>query len=195
MTTFQSFSRLRNIPEQTANPAGVRRIGVVAVADLETTREWPTVGFNPVVETEAPLKPGGKIAVITPADNSVFMEFEQMGERYYQYFRHSTGFELAGLTQEQAGEMRKYLNTGVVLFLEYNDGDIRVVGTRLKPVGIKAKGATGKKGGDKRGYTITADNDNYISEPPFYPEAFALPGMKIKAGPKSFSTGFSNGFY
>lgn len=185
---FVSLANLRNIPEQTANPAGIRRIGIVGVADLLATEiNWPeTVGSVPDVDVTTmevtraiPLQVGKTIAVIEPADNSAFMDFEQQGDRFYQSYKHSAGFEIAGLTKAQSQEFRKYLNTGVILFMEYNDGDIRVVGSKLSPIVLKAKGATGKKGGDKRGYTVTGDNDNFVSEPPFYPATLALPGMTL----------------
>ena len=183
---FMSFANLRNISEQLANPAGIRRVGVVAVEDLlPTVIDWPTaVGPTPDVDvatmevtTPVPLKTGKTIAVITPADNSAFMGFENQGERYYQSYKHSIGFDLAGLTQIQSQEVRKYVNTGAIFFVEYNDGEIRVVGSKLSPIVLKSKGDTGKKGGDKRGYVFTGDNDNYVIEPPFYPENIALPGM------------------
>lgn len=184
--TFASFANLRNISEQLANPAGVRRVGVVATQDLrEDVIDWPAaVGPTPDVDkltmeitTAVPLKLGKTVAVITPADNSAFMSFENQGDRYYQSYKYSMGFDIAGLTQEQSVELRKYVNTGAIFFLEYNDGEIRVVGSKLSPIVLKAKGDTGKKGGDKRGYSLTGDNDNYVIEPPFYPESIALPGM------------------
>lgn len=183
---FMSFANLRNIDEQLANPAGIRRVGVIAVKDLlPTVIDWPTaVGPAPDVDTETmevttpvPLQAGKTIAVVTPADNSAFMSFENQGDRYYQSYKHSLGFDIAGLTQIQAQEVRKYVNTGAIFFVEYNDGEIRVVGSKLSPIVLKSKGDTGKKGGDKRGYVFTGDNDNYVIEPPFYPENIALPGM------------------
>jgi hypothetical protein len=186
MAAFMSFANLRNIDEQLANPAGIRRIGVVGVKDLlATVIDWPTaVGPNPDVDTSTmevttpvPLQVGKTIAVIEPADNSAFLSFENQGDRYYQSYKHSIGFDIAGLTQAQAKEVRKYVNTGAIFFVEYNDGEIRVVGSKLSPIVLKSKGDTGKKGGDKRGYVFTGDNDNYVIEPPFYPENIALPGM------------------
>lgn len=183
---FASFANLRNIPEQMANPAGIRRIGVVAVKDLlDTVIDWPTaVGPTPDVDvatmeitTACPLAVGKTIAVITPADNSAFADFENQGDRYYQSYKHAMGFEIAGLTKEQSIEMHKHVNTGAIFFTESNDGDIRVFGSKLSPIVLKSKGASGKKGGDKRGYTLTGDSDNFVIEPPFYPSTLALPGM------------------
>lgn len=183
---FASFTNLRNIDEQLANPAGIRRIGVIAAKDLLDTKiDWPTsLGATPDVDvatmevtTAVPVAVGKTIAVITPADNSAFMSFENQGDRYYQSYKHSMGFDIAGLTKVQSVELRKYINTGAIFFVEYNDGDIRVVGSKLSPIVLKAKGDTGKKGGDKRGYVLTGDNDNFVTEPPFYKSTLALPGM------------------
>lgn len=186
LAVFVSFVGFKNIEEQLANPAGIRRIGIVAVKDLDdTTIDWPrAAGANPHVDVATmevtvavPLKAGKTIAVITPADNSANMAFEIQGDRFYQSYKHSVAFDIAGLTKAQSVEFRKLVNTGVILFVEYFDGDIRVVGSKLSPIILKSKGDTGKKGGDKRGYAVSGDNDSYVIEPPFYPATLALPGM------------------
>lgn len=183
---FASFSNLRNIPEQTGNAPGIRRIGVVAVADLlATVIDWPkAVGptldvdlITMEITTALPLKVGKTVAVIEPADNSAFADFEVQGDRYYQSYKYALGFDIAGLTKEQSAEMRKYQNTASIFFMESHDGEIRVYGSKLAPIVLKSKGASGKKGGDKRGYSNTGDNDSFVIEPPFYPSTLALPGM------------------
>ena len=183
---FASFSNLRNIPEQIANPAGIRRVGVVAVRDLAPNIiDWPRVVGTVTdvnlttmeVTNVIPLAQGKTIAVIEPADNSAFADFENQGDRYYQSYKIAMGFDIAGLTKEQSVEMRKYLNTGCIFFVEYHDGEVRVYGSKLAPIVLKSKGSSGKKGGDKRGYSMTGDNDSLMTEPPFYPATLALPGM------------------
>lgn len=183
---FLSFANLRNIAEQVANPAGIRRIGVIAVRDLAPgVLDWPkVVGATPDVDlatmsvtTALPVATGKTVAVIEPADNSAFADFENQGDRYYQSYKISMGLDIAGLTKEQSIEIRKYLNTGCIFFMEYHDGSVRVYGSKLAPIVLKSKGTSGKKGGDKRGYTMTGDNDSLCTEPPFYPDTLALPGM------------------
>ncbi|WP_439555061.1 hypothetical protein [Dyadobacter sp.] len=187
---FASFTGLRNIDEQLANPAGVRRIGVIAVKDLlDAVVDWPkAVGSAPDVNvvtmeitTPLPVGVGKTVAVITPADNSANFTFENQGDRYYQSFKHALALDIAGLTKAQSVELRKFLNTGCIFFVETNDGDIRVIGSKLSPIVLKSKGDSGKKGGDKRGYSLTGDNDNFVTEPPFYPDTLALPGMLAEA--------------
>ena len=186
LAVFASFVNVRNIDEQTANPPGIRRIGVVGVADLlPTVIDWPrAVGATPdvnvttmTITTPAPLQVGKTVAVIEFADNSASLDFESQGDRFYQSYKHMVAFDLAGLTKAQSVEMHKYVNTGCIFFMEYHDGDIRVVGSKLAPIVLKQKGGTGKKGGDKRGYVLSGDNDSYVIEPPFYGTALALPGM------------------
>lgn len=186
LAAFNPLVGFRNIEEQTANPAGIRRFGIVPVVDLEEDPiDWPRVaGANPHVNratmeiTEAiPLKAGKNILTITPADNSAFFNFEIQGDRYYQSYKHGAGFDIAGLTKLQSIEFAKLINTGVILFAESFDGEIRVIGSKLSPIMLKSKGDTGKKGGDKRGYAVSGDNDSYMTEPPFYPATLALPGM------------------
>lgn len=183
---FVSFANLRNIPEQIANPAGIRRIGVIAIKDLAANvLDWPrVVGTTTDVNLETmevtlalPVAVGKTVAVIEPADNSAFADFENQGDRYYQSYKISMGFDIAGLTKAQSIEMRKYLNTGCIFFVEYHDGEVRVYGSKLAPIVLKSKGSSGKKGGDKRGYSMTGDNDSLMTEPPFYPSTLALPGM------------------
>ncbi|MCE6987491.1 hypothetical protein [Dyadobacter sp. CY323] len=181
-----SFAGLRNIEEQMANPAGIRRIGVIAVADLDpAVIDWPkAVGVAPdvdkltmLVTTALPVSVGKTVSVIIPADNSAAYSFENQGDRYYQSYKHALSFDIAGLTKAQSVELRKFLNTGAIFFVESNDGDIRVIGSKLSPIVLKSKGDSGKKGGDKRGYALSGDNDNFVIEPPFYPDTLALPGM------------------
>lgn len=183
---FASFAGLRNISEQKANPAGVRRIGVVGVSDLLPTKiDWPSsLGDTPdfttatmEISTACPLVEGKTIAVIEAADNSAGFTFENQGDRYYQSYKHAIMFDIAGLSKEQSIELAKYVNTGAIFFFEMMDGGIRVFGTKLSPMVLKQKGDSGKKGGDKRGYSHSADNDNYLTEPPYYPTSLALPGM------------------
>jgi len=183
---FASFTNLRNIAEQTSNAPGIRRIGVIAVRDLlPTVIDWPkavgpTLDVNletMEITTALPVAVGKTVAVIEPADNSAFADFENQGERYYQSYKHMMGFDIAGLTKAQAVEMRKYINTGCIFFVESHDGEIRVYGSKLAPIVLKSKGSSGKKGGDKRGYSNTGDNDSFVIEPPFYPATLALPGM------------------
>ena len=190
LAVFASFGVLRNIDEQVANPAGIRRIGVIAVKDLlPEVIDWPkAVGTAPdfdketmQITTALPVAVGKLVAVITPADNSAFYSFESQGDRFYGSYKHAMGFDIAGLTKVQSAELRKYLNTGVIFFVESNDGDIRVIGSKLSPIVLKMKGDSGKKGGDKRGYALTGDNDNFVTEPPFYPDTLALPGMLSEA--------------
>lgn len=183
---FASFANLRNIPEQLANPAGIRRIGVIAIKDLAANvLDWPrVVGTTTDVNLETmevtlalPVAVGKTVAVIEPADNSAFADFENQGDRYYQSYKIAMGFDIAGLTKSQSIEMRKFLNTGAIFFVEGHDGEVRVYGSKLAPIVLKSKGSSGKKGGDKRGYSMTGDNDSLMTEPPFYPAALALPGM------------------
>lgn len=183
---FASFANLRNIPEQLANPAGIRRIGVIAIKDLAANvLDWPrVVGTTTDVNLETmevtlalPVAQGKTVAVIEPADNSAFADFENQGDRYYQSYKIAMGFDIAGLTKAQSIEMRKFLNTGAIFFVEGHDGEVRVYGSKLAPIVLKSKGSSGKKGGDKRGYSMTGDNDSLMTEPPFYPAALALPGM------------------
>lgn len=193
LAVVASFVGFKNIEEQVANPAGIRRIGIVAVADLDdSVIDWPRAsGANPHVDKltmevtlPIPLKPGKTIAIITPADNSAALDFEIQGDRFYQSYKYAVKFDSAGQSRTQSIEFRKLLNTGVILFPEYFDGDIRVVGSKLAPIVLKSKGASGQKGGDKRGYAVSGDNDSYVTEPPFYPETMALPGMKEVEDPE-----------
>ncbi|WP_157488076.1 hypothetical protein [Dyadobacter crusticola] len=186
LAVIASFVGFKNIEEQTANPAGIRRFGIVPVADLDdSTIDWPRgSGLSPHINVATmevtmavPLKAGKTVAIITPADNSANLNFEIQGDRFYQAYKHGVAFDIAGQSKAQSVEFRKLLNTGVILFAEYFDGDIRVVGSKLSPIILKSKGDSGKKGGDKRGYAVSGDNDSYVTEPPFYPATLALPGM------------------
>jgi len=188
LAVFASFVSLRNIDEQLANPPGIRRLGVIAVKDLlSTVIDWPrAVGATPDIDlttmtitTALPVAMGKVVAVIEPADNSCFFTFENQGDRYYQSYKHAMGLDIAGLTKAQSVEIRKFLNTGCIFFAEGHDGDIRVIGSKLSPIVLKSKGDSGKKGGDKRGYVLSGDNDSFVTEPPFYGSTLALPGMLI----------------
>ncbi|WP_080239062.1 hypothetical protein [Spirosoma rigui] len=173
-----SLTALKNIPDQAPNPAGVRRIFAILVADMdETVVDWPklediTAG---AVTVAIPLKAGKTLATIVPADNSAEGMFENQGDRYYQSYKHGISFDIAGNRPEQKTEAAKFVNAGCIFLVEQYDGQIDVHGTKLSPIVLKQKGQTGKKGGDKRGRTFSGDNDNYIFEPPVYPSTLALP--------------------
>lgn len=173
-----SLAALRNIPDQAPNPAGVRRIFALLVADLlDEVVDWPRIEDITAGEVTVaiPVKVGKTLAVITPADNSAEAMFENQGDRYYMSYKHGVAFDIAGNQPGQKAEAAKYVNAGCIFLVEQYDGQIDVHGTKLSPIVLKQKGQTGKKGGDKRGRTFSGDNDNYIFEPPVYKSTLALP--------------------
>ena len=178
---FVSFANLGNIEEQTPNPPGVRRLGVIAVQDLlATTIDWPKlseINADMQVTVALPLVVGKTVATIDPADNSCEITTESQGMRFYQSYKNGVAFEIAGWGATQMKELKKFVNTGCIFFAEMHDGQIKVIGSKLNPIVLTQKAMTGKKGGDKRGYTLSGDNDSFMFEPPIYPTTLALPGM------------------
>ncbi len=178
---FVSFVGLGNIAEQLPNPPGVRRVGVIAVADLDPdTIDWPMlseISADMEVTTALPVAVGKTVVIIEPADNSCEITTESQGMRYYQSYKNGIVFDVAGWSKEQKKELKKFVNTGCIFFAETHDGMIQVVGSKLNPIVLAQKAATGKKGGDKRGYSFTGDNDSFMFEPPIYPATLTLPGM------------------
>lgn len=181
VATFVSFAGLGNIDEQVPNPPGVRRVGVIAVRDLdEDVVDWPKIteiNADMEVTTALPVATGKTVAIIEPADNSCDINSESQGMRFYQSYKNGIGFEIAGWSKEQKKELKKFVNTGCIFFAEMHDGMVVVVGSKLNPIVLTQKATTGKKGGDKKGYTLSGDNDSFMFEPPIYPATLTLPGM------------------
>ncbi|UHG93316.1 hypothetical protein [Spirosoma oryzicola] len=179
-----SLAALKNIDDQTPNPAGGRRAFVVLAADLkDDVIDWPKKGNITASELTVaiPLKVGKSMAIITPADNTLDATFESQGDRFYQSFKHSIMFDIAGNGKAQLVEAEKYVNAGVIFIVEENDDTMKVYGTKLQPIVLKQKGQLGKKGGDKKGISFSGDNDSYTFAPPIYPSTLALPLTPVVA--------------
>jgi hypothetical protein len=176
--TTVSLAGLKNIADQTPNPAGGRRAFVVLAADLkDDVVDWPKTSdiTGATLTTPIPLKVGKTMAIVTPADNSLDGTFENQGDRFYQSFKHGVMFDIAGLQAVQLTEAAKFVNAGIILIIEENDDTMKVYGTKLQPIVLKQKGQLGKKGGDKKGMSFSGDNDSYQFSPPIYPGSLALP--------------------
>ncbi len=175
---FTSLAGLKNIPEQTPNPAGGRRVYAILTADLaDNVVDWPRVADITASEVTLaiPVKAGKVLAIIQPADNSLDAQYENQGDRYYQSFKHSLMFDIAALTKEQITAASRFVNAGAIFLVEEHDDTIKVYGTKLNPIILKQKGQLGKKGGDKNGMSFSGDNDSFMFAPPVYKSTLALP--------------------
>lgn len=173
-----------------SQPVGIRRLGVVAVADLaDGLVDFPVADDSLTVE-EIPLKRKKAIATIECVQDTAHYQYEKISGRLYEDYLHQVEFELAGLTRLQSIELSKYHNTGVLIIAELHSGEVLIIGTKLAPIVLTIKGTTGKKGGDKRGYTIAAIAPN-CPAPPIY-LAGHVPWITNNARP--FTSAFSNAF-
>ena len=78
---------------------------------------------------------------------------------------------LAGFSAPIRTEIKKNINAGCVYIFQMKDEQYVVVGSSDDPIFAKSSFKGGKKGNDKRGYTMKGDVDGMMWEPCVIPAA------------------------
>jgi hypothetical protein len=81
------------------------------------------------------------------------------GDPGFQSNKQSIEFMLAGSTDAIHGEVRKWKNAGLLFLVEDKSGDFNLLGSTDDPIFVKSVFKLGKKGNDKRGYTVKGEVD------------------------------------
>jgi hypothetical protein len=106
-----------------------------------------------------PLVPGEDWAVYACPDGTVEVSSEKQGDPGFHSYRHNVELVFAGFLPLLSAELSKHLNAGAVLVAEMQDDVYAVLGTSYSPLYLKSNFKSGKKGNDKRGYTIKGEQD------------------------------------
>lgn len=146
---------------QTPNPGGARTLLAILVADI--VGNYPTSAQIDVATQRITALPTlvatKKFSEYAIPDGTLDYKVDDSGEPGYQSFKHSIEFALAGSSDALHGEMAKYTNAGVIFIIQDKSGDYAVCGSTDDPIFLKKTFALGKKGNDKRGYTLKGEVD------------------------------------
>lgn len=148
---------------QQPNPGGIRN--VFAVISRDITGNWPRtalINADGLVTALPTLKAGVQWAQYQFPDGTAEFSFDGGGEPSYQSYKHMIEFALAGSSKMVRKEIRKYLNAGGVFLVEDKEGNFVVLGCSEDPIYLKPSFKSGKKGNDKKGYTIKGEVDGLM---------------------------------
>ncbi|WP_420153558.1 hypothetical protein, partial [Siphonobacter sp.] len=112
------------------------------------------------------LKQGSKFAEYLFPDGTAEVSSDGSGDPAFQSYKHTVEFMLAGFSKEVRKEVKKNLNAGCVIIVEMKDGQFAVLGSSDDPIFLKSSFKGGKKGNDKRGYTLKGDTDGMMWDIP-----------------------------
>ncbi|RAJ92224.1 hypothetical protein LX87_05192 [Larkinella arboricola] len=160
-----SFISLANIDAtsyQTPNPGGVRSLFIALRKDIKGI--WPKIADIDAGEIKnAPVMvEGRKFAEYQFPDGTCSLDDDASGDPGFQSYKHTLELMMAGFSKELAAEILKHLNAGAVVIVEMNDGQYVVGGSSDNPIYIKPGFKSGKKGADKRGYTLKGEQDGFM---------------------------------
>ncbi|OIN61182.1 hypothetical protein [Arsenicibacter rosenii] len=149
---------------QEANPGGIRR--VLIMLSRKFANPWPTLaGIDADNEvTVAPVLKNAqdKWAEYLFPDGTASLDSDGGGDPGYQSFKHVAELALAGLSKDVRAEIKKHKNAGCVIVMEMKDGQFLVAGSSDDPIFLKSSFKGGKKGNDKRGFTLKGDVDGMM---------------------------------
>ena len=150
---------------QIGNPGGVRN--VYAILSRQITGVWP----NPAVISEEGLITALPTLAATAKwsqylfpDGTAEFSFDGGGDPSYQSYKHMIEFALGGSSTAVRKEVRKFLNAGGIFLIEDKSGNFVVLGNTDDPIYLKPSFKSGKKGNDKRGYTLKGEVDGMMWE-------------------------------
>lgn len=157
-----NFATLDATSHQIGNPGGNRTL--LAILAKSITGVWPKKADITAGEiTASPTLVGtAKWAKYDCPDGTVEIMSEKQGDPGFQSFKHAIEFMFSGYSKEIQLELSKYMNAGAVFVLEQNDGSYCVCGSSDNPIFVKQSFKGGKKGSDKRGFTMKGEQDGFI---------------------------------
>lgn len=153
---------------QISNPGGVRN--VYAILSRQITGIWPNeslIDGEGLVTALPTLVVGAKWSQYLFPDGTAEFSFDGGGDPAYQSYKHMIEFALAGSSDNVRKEVSKYLNAGGIFLIEDKSGNFVVLGNSDDPIYLKPSFKSGKKGNDKRGYTLKGEVDGMMWEQVF----------------------------
>ncbi|TAF02278.1 MAG: hypothetical protein EAZ80_01660 [Runella slithyformis] len=166
---------------QVPNPGGIRRVLVLCSRFIAAP--WPTPAAlnadNEVTAAPTYVEPlTTKWAEYMFPDGTASVASDGGGDPGYESFKHMVEIAMAGFSKEVRKEIRKHLNAGSVWIFELKDGKYVVAGSSDDPIFVKPSFNSGKKGNDKRGYTMKGEVDGITWDLPVLTSALVT-GLPI----------------
>ncbi|MGA0558296.1 hypothetical protein ACO2Q8_16675 [Larkinella sp. VNQ87] len=181
VTVGMAFLSLANIDAtsyQKPNPGGIRTLFIALRKDIQGVwpKETDIVGGE--IQNGPTMAAGKAFAEYQYPDGTCSLDDDAGGDPGFQSYKHTLEFMMAGFSKELAAEIRKHLNAGCVVIVEQNDGQFVVGGSSDNPIYVKPGFKSGKKGNDKRGYTLKGEQDGFMwGILPLKPTAVAALGL------------------
>jgi hypothetical protein len=149
---------------QQANPGGGRNLYAILCKDVVGNYPLPSQIDEATQRLTAlpTLVTGKKWSQYNFPDGTLDYKVDDSGDPGYQSYKHSVEFALAGSSDELHIEMDKFINAGVMFLIEDKNGEFQIAGSTDDPIFLKKSFALGKKGNDKRGYTLKGEVDGLI---------------------------------
>ncbi|MGM9510174.1 hypothetical protein ACS5NO_20735 [Larkinella sp. GY13] len=159
---YVNFANLDGQSFQAPNPGGLRKVLVVLSKSIQGI--WPTLAEAGTGEVTAlpELVGTDKFAEYQFPDGTAEVNSDSNGDPGFQSHKHTIELMLAGFSKTIQGELKKHLNAGSVWVVEMNDGQYVVVGSSDNPIFLKKSFKGGKKGNDKRGFTLKGEQDGFM---------------------------------
>ena len=156
---------------QQGNPGGLRR--VLIMLSRKISAPWPS---EAVINEDGELtalpsytSAGEKWAEYLFPDATANIDADGSGDPGYQSYKHMVEFALAGFSKEVRKEIAKHQNASCVVIVEMKDGQYVVGGSSDDAIFLKPTFKGGKKGNDKRGFTLKGDVDGMMWDLPVIP--------------------------
>jgi hypothetical protein len=159
MPTTTNFASIDGQCFQKPNPGGLRRVLCVLVSKVEGN--WPVEADVTAarITTLPTLATGEKWAEYVFPDGTANFDSDFTGDPGYESWKHMMEISLAGHSDATRQEVAKHLNAGSLWLMEDKDGEYNVLGSTDDPIFVKGGFKGGKKGNDKRGYTLKGEVD------------------------------------
>lgn len=125
-------------------------------------------------------------------DGTAEITSDGAGDAGYQSYKHSVEFMMAGFSKEVRKEVKKHLNAGSVCIVEMKDGQFAVAGSSDDPIFLKSSFKGGKKGNDKRGFTLKGDTDGMMWDLPVLTAA-AIAALQVAPLPEEVEAPVNGG--
>jgi hypothetical protein len=155
LESLQAYSFQQN------NPGGGRNLYVILKENIVGT--YPTPAQISVDGTRISALPTlvatKKFSHYSFPDGTLDIGTDDSGDPGYQSNKLSIEFMLAGNSDKLHAEVRKWKNAGLLFLVEDKSGDFILLGTTDDPIFVKSVFKLGKKGNDKRGYTVKGEVD------------------------------------
>lgn len=166
--TVVNFASVDGSNEGAGNPPGLRQVLLMRARSIQG--RWPNetiINASNVVTALPTYKdPTTTWAQYWFADGTASYDFEMGNDPSFQSCKHALELVMAGRNAELRAESKKHFNRGSVVIVEDKTGDFVVLGASDEAIYLKAAFKGGKKGNDKRGYTMKGDAEGMMWEPP-----------------------------